>query len=123
MKALRLTGAVLRCGMVLRGLSCLLVLGCVAPLAAGEAHGKVAHLQGEMAGEVTEESVILQSRLTAESRTDSGDVPGAGGMARFEISTGADFRESFSTSWIAAKPDNDFIVKTRVRGLRPATRY
>ena len=83
----------------------------------------MAHRQGEMAGEVTAESVVLQSRLTAACRLVGCDMPGMEGMASFEISTTSEFLESFMTDWIAALPENDFIVKTRVTGLLPGTRY
>ena len=47
--------------------------------------------QGEIAGEVTSTSVILQTRLTSTAGWVDGDLPGVDGVARFEISTGADF--------------------------------
>ena len=40
--------------------------------------------QGEMAGEVTQTSVILQSRLTSVARLTDGDVPDDGSV-RFEF--------------------------------------
>ena len=76
-----------------------------------------------MAGEVTSSSVILQSRLTTGSYPFDGDVPGAAGVARFEISTDAEFSESFHTDWIEAVAERDFIVKSRVTGLKAGTRY
>ena len=47
------------------------------------------HAQGELAGEVTATSVLLQSRLTAipgPVLDESGDIPGAAGIACFEYS-------------------------------------
>ena len=82
--------------------------------------------QGIMAGEVGERSVILQSRLTSSSpRQDPRweGVRGAGGWARFEISTSEDFTEVHETDWIEASPYSDFIVKKKVSGLERATRY
>lgn len=84
---------------------------------------QVYHAQGEMAGEVTETSVILQSRLTSTPRLVDGDVPGIAGVARFEVSEQDDFRSSRLTDWLTAEPDYDYIVKTKVTGLKPATRY
>lgn len=81
------------------------------------------HAQGEMAGEVTETGVILQSRLTAGDGLVDGDVPGAAGVARFEVSKSPGFEESAPTDWLEAVPENDFIVKAAVRGLDPGTRY
>ncbi|MDQ2914617.1 MAG: alkaline phosphatase D family protein, partial [Chloroflexota bacterium] len=42
---------------------------------------------------------------------------------RFEVATAQDFGESQKTEWLKAVPDHDFIVKRRVEGLRPGTRY
>lgn len=83
----------------------------------------IGHRQGEMAGEVTSESVILQSRLTASCGLVGFDMPGMEGVASFELSTSPEFLDSFLTPWIAALPENDYIVKTRVKGLRSGTRY
>ena len=79
--------------------------------------------QGEMAGEVTATSVILQSRLTRSAVLIEGDLPGSPGVARFELSAAEDFADPRVTEWMAALPRNDFIVKTRISGLTPATRY
>lgn len=87
------------------------------------AAGQIAHLQGEMAGELSATSVILQSRLTAPEVDDEGDVPGTRGVARFEIAGDAGFADSFTTPWVEADPEHDFVIKTKVGGLKPATRY
>lgn len=85
--------------------------------------GGVGHLQGEMAGEVTQATAILQSRLTAPALDAEGDVPGAAGVARFEISPHPGFHEVRRTDWLTADPSDDFIVKQLVADLRPDTRY
>jgi len=80
--------------------------------------------QGEMAGEVTTNSVILQSRLTTTDGWVDGDLSGMPGVARFEISTNVDFGDVVEiTNWIDATADRDYIVKTRVGGLTPGTQY
>ena len=79
--------------------------------------------QGEIAGEVTTNSVILQSRLTRTRGWVDGDLPGAPGVARFEISTNQNFSGAISTEWFKASAEHDFIVKTRVDGLDPGTSY
>jgi alkaline phosphatase/alkaline phosphatase D len=76
-----------------------------------------------MAGEVTRNSVILQSRITSGERTADGDVPGMSGFACFEIASHARFQNSFRTRWIEAKPENDFIIKTKVKDLEEDTGY
>jgi len=84
---------------------------------------EVFHAQGEMAGEVTPTSVILQSRLTSSQKLTDGDVPGIAGVARFELSEHDDFRSLRRTDWLKADAENDFIIKVKVDGLSPATRY
>ncbi len=79
--------------------------------------------QGEMAGEVTATSVILQSRLTRGTEPVEGDLPGSPGIARFEVSTDGDFQDLRPTQWIEASAQYDYIVKTKVCGLSPGTRY
>ena len=81
------------------------------------------HGQGEMAGRATENSVILQSRLTQGASLISGDLPGSPGIARFELAKNPEFRNSFKTRWIKALPDYDYIIKTKVAGLKPSTKY
>jgi alkaline phosphatase/alkaline phosphatase D len=80
------------------------------------------HAQGELAGEVTPTSVLLQSRVTAipgPELADDGDVPGAAGVAFFEWSRDNDSIRR--TDWLEAKPENDFIVRAKLEGLRPGT--
>ncbi len=84
---------------------------------------KISHLQGEMVGEATADSAILQSRLTAGEKDEAGDVPGRAGVARFEYADNGQFRDSSLTPWIEARPDSDFVVKAKITGLRPGTKY
>ncbi|RJP18644.1 MAG: alkaline phosphatase [Candidatus Omnitrophota bacterium] len=81
------------------------------------------HAMGEIAGEVTQTSVILQSRLTQGNQKIDGDVPGCSGIARFEISKNREFTDSIKTEWIEAVAENDYIVKRKIDNLVPATRY
>ena len=82
--------------------------------------------QGILAGEVSDSSVLLQARLTSTDpmvdRHWSGIV-GARGAGRFEISENPDFEQSRFSAWIEAVPEYDFIVKTKISGLRPGSRY
>lgn len=87
------------------------------------AEPQVFHAQGEMTGEVTQTSVILQSRLTSVAELRDDDVAGMPGVARFELSERDDFRSTRTTDWLKAEPENDFIVKVKVDGLKPATQY
>ena len=57
--------------------------GCAADVA----FPNITNGQGEIAGEVTTTSVILQSRLTVGSELVEGDLAGAEGTARFEVAT------------------------------------
>ncbi len=79
--------------------------------------------QGEIAGEVTQNSVILQSRLTANDTLINGDIPGKNGIARFEWSENEDFSDSKTTRWLNSTEENDFIIKTRIANLIEGTKY
>ena len=102
----------------------LFVVGC--QLVASDRPASAApifHAQGEMAGEVGETSAILQSRLTESERVVDGRLPGAGGVACFEISQQRDFQDSRRTVWLQAVATDDFIIKTKVTGLLPGRQY
>ncbi|MEX1049786.1 MAG: alkaline phosphatase D family protein [Akkermansiaceae bacterium] len=86
----------------------------------------VYHAQGELAGEVTATSVILQSRLTSipgPSLDSAGDIPGAEGSAYFEWSTRPDFTEARRTPWLKANGASDFIVRSKIDQLLPGKVY
>ncbi len=102
-------------------LACLILVG--RPALSAEPEAQISRLEGEMTGEVTESSAILQSRLTGPSIAADGDVPGMPGVARFELSDNDRFAEPILTPWLEARADYDFIVKTKVTGLKPNTRY
>jgi len=82
-----------------------------------------AHWQGEMAGEVTQSSVILQARLTVDGKVRRTDVKGRVGVAAFALSTDEGFADGFRTPWMVANAESDYIVKTQVDDLQPGTRY
>jgi alkaline phosphatase/alkaline phosphatase D len=92
-------------------------------LAANPAAAEIGHLQGEMAGEVSTNGVLLQSRLTALEVDATGDVPGAAGVARFEIADNAKFEPARQTEWLQATGGRDFVIKAKITGLKPATKY
>ena len=81
------------------------------------------HAQGEMAGEVTATSAILQSRLTWGREKVREDVPGCPGWARFRIAKTRGMQQARETPWAEAVPESDYIVKAHVTGLEPFTRY
>lgn len=84
---------------------------------------ELGHAQGEMAGEVTRSSVILQSRLTQGASYIRGDIQGSSGIACFEIAEERDFKKAIRTKWLDAVPEYDFIIKQKVTGLKPGTQY
>ena len=79
--------------------------------------------QGEMTGEVSATSAIVQTRLTSVDRNVDGDVPGAPGVVRFEYADNERFERSRLTPWDSAGPESDYIVKALLGDLKPATRY
>ena len=78
--------------------------------------------QGEMTGEVSLNSAIVQTRLTSVDRNVDGDVPGAVGVARFEYADSRSFDQSKLTPWNSSRAESDFIIKAVLRDLKPATR-
>jgi len=80
--------------------------------------------QGTMSGEVTDSSVLLQTRLTLPTQLNAdGDLPGTVGVACFEWSTKEDFSEAQRTPFQTAADKHDFIVRAELTGLKPNTTY
>ncbi len=80
--------------------------------------------QGTMSGEVTDSSVLLQTRLTLTTQLNAdGDLPGSVGVACFEWSTKEDFSEAQRTPFQPAADKHDFIVRAELSGLKPNTTY
>ena len=93
-------------------------------LVSSSAFAEIHHAQGEMAGEVTATSVLLQTRLTAAPAMDeSGDVPGKEGVACFEWSESVDFAPLTRAKWSTATADHDFIIRSMISNLKPGTLY
>lgn len=91
---------------------------------AAAAQSPAVHLaQGILAGEVTQTTAILQTRLTAVTQLTDGDVAGSAGTGHFEIATDEAFRVPLRTDWLSATAKNDFIVRAQVSGLQPGTTY
>jgi len=76
-----------------------------------------------MAGELSRNGAILQSRLTAADTLSGGDLPGVSGIACFDISTEKNFPHYLRTEWVKATAENDFIIKSKVSRLKPGVRY
>lgn len=80
--------------------------------------------QGAMSGEVTSSTALLQTRLTLATQLDpTGELPGAAGVARFEWSMRDDFSDAQRTPFQPADDKHDFIVRTKLTGLKPNTTY
>ncbi len=84
---------------------------------------EIFNAQGEIAGEVTQTSVILQSRLTGSDTLVEGDMPGTVGMGRFEWSKTRDFPVLKVSPWLTSSADQDFILKMKIEGLETGTKY
>ena len=96
--------------------------GCVNNLSAEPANSIILG-QGQIAGEVTQTSVIVQSRLTTAMNETSEYAEGVEGTGCFEISTSPEFVNSFRTHWLKAEKQNDYIIRAQVAGLQPGTKY
>lgn len=110
---------------LLRALAAVLFLTLPATIESVQA-ADIFHAQGELVGEVTETSALLQSRLTAiagPTLDAEGDVPGASGVACFEWSTKSDMAEAEQTEWLTSVSQRDFIVRTQLTGLQPGQTY
>ena len=80
--------------------------------------------QGIMAGEITDRSAILQTRLTRSNGLVNGDVPGQRGFIRFVLSTEEYAEEeAVRTPWIEVDSTRDFIAKARIDRLEPDQHY
>jgi len=81
------------------------------------------HAQGEMAGEPSSYSIILQTRLTASPGAINGEVPGKKGIARIIIDTDSTFGTPAYTHWKIAWSDNDYYIRWKIDTLSQNTRY
>lgn len=80
--------------------------------------------QGIMSGEVTDTTVLLQTRLTKGTALDTqGDLPGAEGVVRFEWSERRDFAKTDLSPLIKVGKEQDYIARILVSRLKPATTY
>jgi len=80
--------------------------------------------QGTMAGEVTDSTALLQTRLTLAEQLDAnGDLPGNAGLACFEWGTRENFIDAQRTPFQPATEKHDFIVRAELTGLKPNTTY
>ena len=81
-----------------------------------------------LTGEVTQTSALLQARLALRDSTVGqlpgfGDVPGFAGWGRLAWSADSLFKDVRRTGWMRAMPEHDFILKKKISGLQPGTRY
>ena len=80
--------------------------------------------QGVMVGEVTANSAILQTRLTAVPQLIDGYVPGKAGMVQFSYGTTREEESNWKqTAVIEADSSQDFITKSYVVELEPGRTY
>ncbi len=79
--------------------------------------------QGIMAGEATDTSIILQTRITTTDTLVNGDLNGASCVVHFEISEHANFEKFMSSDLLYTDSTSDYIVKYRFNNLLPNTRY
>jgi phosphodiesterase/alkaline phosphatase D-like protein len=101
-------------------------IGFTAPVVVQAFSPEQSNAQGELAGEVTAHSALLQSRLTTipgPILDSKGDIPGAQGWACFEWSENESFAPSKRTPRLEAKAKSDFIIRVSIDGLREGTRY
>ena len=93
------------------------LLGCT------NSREEIYHAQGEMAGELTDHSVILQTRLTSSAGLLNGDVPGKIGIARMVLDKDSTFVDPIYTDWQSSDPVLDYILKWTIDTLQPGSGY
>jgi len=75
--------------------------------------------QGMMAGEIADKTAILQTRLTQSDSLVDGHLKGQKGSLQFQYyEKGAAPESSQVTEWMEASSRNDFIIKTKIKGLK-----
>ena len=79
--------------------------------------------QGMMAGEATSTTIFLQSRLTVSDTLTNGNLFGRSGVGIFQIDVNSSFDNPFHSDRVEALPENDFIIRTKIEGLKPGTKY
>jgi len=80
--------------------------------------------QGIMAGEVSDQSVILQARLTVSDTLINGFLKGQKGFLKFQYRSKVNNPTPWqSTTWIQAFPEKDFILKKKTSGLEANQLY
>ncbi len=77
------------------------------------------HAQGEMTGEVTETSAILQSLLTSSQLLIEGNVPGTAGVGQFDYSLREMFPGQLGSASSSIPSEKIFKTLPRHLGLRP----
>ncbi|GMV98888.1 MAG: alkaline phosphatase [Candidatus Hydrogenedentota bacterium] len=103
--------------------TCFCQLFLAALVTSGSAYAQPFLAQGIMSGEVTANSALLQTRLTGSDGPVDGDVPGAPGWVRFDLSEAPDFSRATATPWVEAVAENDFIARVPARDLKPGAEY
>jgi len=76
-----------------------------------------------LAGEPGINSVILQGRTSASDTLIHNDMPGLDCEARLQWSANSNFRKLSEAAPVQLNVHNDFIVKEKVSGLEPGSRY
>jgi len=82
-----------------------------------------------IAGEVSQHTVILQSRihltdtLVGEGNLLQKDLPGVQGWGKFEYATDSLFENSRSTLWHKVEEVNDYILKEKITELSAGSQY
>lgn len=80
--------------------------------------------QGMMCGEVSDQSAILQARLTTSEELIDGELPGQQGWLKFEYYAKEKGEKTKNhTPWLEATVSSDHIVKYKIKGLEPGQMY
>jgi len=75
------------------------------------------------AGELTDQSIILQCRFNATDTLVNHDLPGLTGEGYFQVSSDTTFTDPIQTASLNADESNDYIIRKYISGLIPDQKY
>ena len=79
---------------------------------------------GARSGEITENSAIVQIRLTKSFGQERNfGIPGKAGKARIHLSTNDEMADTMITGWQDASEENDYYLQYHISDLKPKQRY
>lgn len=105
---------------------CILFLYCLSACTGPSEIALTTQKHVNMSGEISQNSVILQSRLTQSDTVVASldqDILGSKGFGYFEYAQDSLFSSSQKTGMLQASADNDYMLKSKIVDLEPGSKY